>query len=424
MITGSHNPPDYNGFKMMLGKGRSTATAIKELGEIAAGAYADGDGTTDEGRHVPAYIDRLPRTITAPGHCGGLGRRQRRGRPGHGRWRPTCPAATCLFAEDRRQLPQPPSRPDRAAKSGRPDQQRDRGRLRARHRLRRRRRPDRRRRWRGPDRLRRPDPADPGGRRAGPPSRRPPSSPTSRPARASSTRWQARRRAVDVEDRPLPDQGQDGRGGLAAGRRDVRAHLLQGRLLRPRRRALRGGPAARHPGRRQPITMAGSRSHARRLQHARDPLRLPARSASSPAIGEVRAHLAAEGADVDSIDGVRVKNRTAGGWPAPPTPRPCSWSAPRPARPRAWNGSRPPSATSWAGSASRRRPDSEPAVGQARLLPVALDWSGSASMAATSPTAPPTRVSQARAASTTGECRPPTARVTTSVKANAPQAMS
>jgi len=43
MVTGSHNPPNHNGFKMMLGRAAFYGPAIQDLGLIAdAGAYADG----------------------------------------------------------------------------------------------------------------------------------------------------------------------------------------------------------------------------------------------------------------------------------------------------------------------------------------------------------------------------------------------
>src|SRR5262249_14559606 len=42
MVTGSHNPPDHNGFKMMLRRSAFHGAAIQELGRIAAaGAYED-----------------------------------------------------------------------------------------------------------------------------------------------------------------------------------------------------------------------------------------------------------------------------------------------------------------------------------------------------------------------------------------------
>jgi phosphomannomutase len=59
-VTGSHNPADYNGFKMLL-KGRSVFGAeIQELGERAAsGHWHEGSGTVEEVDIREAYADRL-----------------------------------------------------------------------------------------------------------------------------------------------------------------------------------------------------------------------------------------------------------------------------------------------------------------------------------------------------------------------------
>lgn len=59
-ITGSHNPPDYNGIKMALSSGPVYGEAIQELGRMAA----DGDVANGQGRHeevdiTDAYIARL-----------------------------------------------------------------------------------------------------------------------------------------------------------------------------------------------------------------------------------------------------------------------------------------------------------------------------------------------------------------------------
>ena len=60
MVTGSHNPADYNGFKMMLKSKPFYGAAIQELGAIAAtGAYAVGAGSYQEQSVDEAYITRV-----------------------------------------------------------------------------------------------------------------------------------------------------------------------------------------------------------------------------------------------------------------------------------------------------------------------------------------------------------------------------
>jgi len=60
MITGSHNPPTHNGFKMMLGKKPFFGEDIREIGTIAAaGAFAEGRGSAREESVFDAYVDRL-----------------------------------------------------------------------------------------------------------------------------------------------------------------------------------------------------------------------------------------------------------------------------------------------------------------------------------------------------------------------------
>ncbi len=62
MITGSHNPPSYNGFKMMLGKGPFFGADIQRLGRIAGeGAFATGAGTRETADVLEAYTERLLR---------------------------------------------------------------------------------------------------------------------------------------------------------------------------------------------------------------------------------------------------------------------------------------------------------------------------------------------------------------------------
>jgi phosphomannomutase len=59
-ITGSHNPANYNGFKMVF-QGRPFFGAdIQEIGRVAAaGAWTDGTGTVETREILEHYIDRL-----------------------------------------------------------------------------------------------------------------------------------------------------------------------------------------------------------------------------------------------------------------------------------------------------------------------------------------------------------------------------
>ncbi|MFQ5775024.1 MAG: phosphoglucomutase/phosphomannomutase PgmG [Kiloniellaceae bacterium] len=60
MVTGSHNPPDHNGFKMTLGKASFFGADIQRLGEIAAaGDFEDGPGAVEERPVFDDYVARL-----------------------------------------------------------------------------------------------------------------------------------------------------------------------------------------------------------------------------------------------------------------------------------------------------------------------------------------------------------------------------
>ena len=59
-VTGSHNPPRHNGFKMMLGHKPLYGAQIQELGQLAAeGAFAGAKGGLVEAPVMDAYVDRL-----------------------------------------------------------------------------------------------------------------------------------------------------------------------------------------------------------------------------------------------------------------------------------------------------------------------------------------------------------------------------
>jgi len=65
MVTGSHNPADYNGFKMMLGEKAFFGEQVQELGRLAAaGDWAGGQGGLEDHDVRPAYLDELVAAYT------------------------------------------------------------------------------------------------------------------------------------------------------------------------------------------------------------------------------------------------------------------------------------------------------------------------------------------------------------------------
>ncbi len=144
MVTGSHNPPDHNGFKIMLGKRPFFADDIQRLGRIAAaGNFPTGAGRVSE--------DAVARGLRCA-HREGLPRRAAADRRlGCGQWR----RGRCAEAADgtasgpphfaqrshRRDFSRPSSRSDRGHEPGAASRGGAPGRLRPRHRFRRRRRP-------------------------------------------------------------------------------------------------------------------------------------------------------------------------------------------------------------------------------------------------------------------------------------------
>ncbi|MEO6433706.1 MAG: phosphomannomutase/phosphoglucomutase [Sphingomicrobium sp.] len=59
-VTGSHNPADYNGFKMLLGGNSIFGAAIQDLGaRAAAGSWSNGAGTVEDIDIAQAYVERL-----------------------------------------------------------------------------------------------------------------------------------------------------------------------------------------------------------------------------------------------------------------------------------------------------------------------------------------------------------------------------
>jgi len=60
MITGSHNPPEYNGFKMVLGHAAFFGEAIQQAGRMAtAGDWEEGRGSGRDEEVLERYVERL-----------------------------------------------------------------------------------------------------------------------------------------------------------------------------------------------------------------------------------------------------------------------------------------------------------------------------------------------------------------------------
>ena len=67
MVTGSHNPPDYNGFKMMLGHNAFFGTDIQALGAMAAkGDWEEGSGSDRSIDLMDRYVERLVQRFDGP----------------------------------------------------------------------------------------------------------------------------------------------------------------------------------------------------------------------------------------------------------------------------------------------------------------------------------------------------------------------
>lgn len=67
MITGSHNPPEYNGFKMMAGQDTLYGESIQDIFRIIQkGAYAEGEGTASMHDSITDYLDCILGQVELP----------------------------------------------------------------------------------------------------------------------------------------------------------------------------------------------------------------------------------------------------------------------------------------------------------------------------------------------------------------------
>ena len=68
-ITGSHNPGNYNGFKMVLRHGAFFGAQIQELGRMAEAAdWEHGSGSVSDEEVIDRYVDRLVEGFDGAGY--------------------------------------------------------------------------------------------------------------------------------------------------------------------------------------------------------------------------------------------------------------------------------------------------------------------------------------------------------------------
>lgn len=68
MITASHNPSEYNGFKVWAGKSTIHSEQIQAIAQLfEAGAFPEGQGIVSTHDIVPSYLDTVSRLVTLKG---------------------------------------------------------------------------------------------------------------------------------------------------------------------------------------------------------------------------------------------------------------------------------------------------------------------------------------------------------------------
>ena len=109
IVTGSHNPPDYNGFKVAIGKATIWGEKIQEIRRLMEeGDFETGAGSIADHDIITPYRDMIPRQTAA--HCRRRRERRRRARrTAHLQRAGLRGDRTVLPA--RRHLPRPLSRP-------------------------------------------------------------------------------------------------------------------------------------------------------------------------------------------------------------------------------------------------------------------------------------------------------------------------